>query len=67
MNQVQGLTNYWVLQSSFSIGVSDAVADVNTMRQIESTINKSKLASSWIWSVRASEENWRLSLVEDRH
>jgi DNA-directed RNA polymerase II subunit RPB1 len=43
MNQVQGLTNYWVLQSSFSIGVSDAVADVNTMRQIESTINKSKL------------------------
>jgi DNA-directed RNA polymerase II subunit RPB1 len=43
MNQVQQVVNYWVLQSSFSIGVTDAVADVETMRQIESTINKAKL------------------------
>jgi DNA-directed RNA polymerase II subunit RPB1 len=43
MNQVQQLVNYWVLQSSFSIGAMDAVADVPTMRQIESTINKAKL------------------------
>jgi len=43
MNQVQQLVNYWVLQHSFSIGVTDAVADVDTMKQIESTINKSKL------------------------
>eukprot|EP00548_Thalassiothrix_antarctica_P002465 CAMPEP_0194143634 /NCGR_PEP_ID=MMETSP0152-20130528/12758_1 /TAXON_ID=1049557 /ORGANISM="Thalassiothrix antarctica, Strain L6-D1" /LENGTH=1743 /DNA_ID=CAMNT_0038843123 /DNA_START=23 /DNA_END=5254 /DNA_ORIENTATION=+ len=42
MIQVQQLTNYWVLQHSFSIGVADAVADVKTMHQIESTINKSK-------------------------
>ena len=41
-NQVQVVTNYWVLQSSFSIGVTDAVADPDTMRQIESTINKAK-------------------------
>lgn len=46
MNQVQQLVNYWVLQSSFSIGVCDAVADVDTMRQIESTINKAKLQVS---------------------
>ena len=43
MNQVQQLINYWVLQYSFSIGACDAVADVDTMKQIESTINKAKL------------------------
>jgi len=43
MNQVQQLTNYWILQCSFSIGATDAVADVATMQQIESTINKAKL------------------------
>jgi DNA-directed RNA polymerase II subunit RPB1 len=43
MNQVQQVTNYWVLQSSFSIGVTDTVADVSTMEQIESTINKAKM------------------------
>lgn len=43
MNQVQQLTNYWVLQSSFSIGACDAVANIATMKQIESTINKAKL------------------------
>ena len=43
MNQVQQLVNYWVLQHSFSIGACDAVADVDTMKQIESTINKAKL------------------------
>lgn len=43
MGQVQQLVNHWVLQSSFSIGVTDAVADVATMRQIEATINKAKM------------------------
>jgi len=43
MNQVQQLVNHWVLQSSFSIGACDAVADIDTMKQIESTINKAKL------------------------
>lgn len=44
MNQVQVVTNYWVMNSiSFSIGVCDAIADVATMEQIASTINKAKL------------------------
>ena len=34
--------NYWILQCSFSIGVVDTVADVETMKQIETTIEKSK-------------------------
>jgi DNA-directed RNA polymerase II subunit RPB1 len=42
MNQVQKLVNYWVLQSSFSIGVIDTLADEITMQQIENTINKAK-------------------------
>jgi DNA-directed RNA polymerase II subunit RPB1 len=46
MNQVQQLVNHWILQSSFTIGVTDAVADVETMRQIESTINKAKMQVS---------------------
>jgi len=43
MNQVQQLVNHWVLQSSFSIGACDAVADRKTMEEIEATINKAKL------------------------
>jgi DNA-directed RNA polymerase II subunit RPB1 len=42
MGEVQQLINYWVLQSSFSIGAIDTVADSDTMRQIESTIDKAK-------------------------
>ncbi|GMI36943.1 hypothetical protein TrCOL_g7025 [Triparma columacea] len=42
MNQIQQVTNYWVLQSSFSIGVTDTVADSETMLEIEKTINKAK-------------------------
>ena len=42
MNQVQQVCNYWVLQSSFSIGVTDTVADKATMMEIEKTINKAK-------------------------
>ena len=43
MNQIQVVVNYWVLQSSFSIGVCDALADIGTMENIASTINKAKL------------------------
>lgn len=42
MNQIQQLVNHYILQKSFSIGATDAVADAATMRQIESTIDKAK-------------------------
>ena len=42
MSQVQKISNYWVLQSSFSIGVTDTVADDETMKEIEKTINMAK-------------------------
>eukprot|EP00529_Nitzschia_sp_RCC80_P002549 CAMPEP_0113469714 /NCGR_PEP_ID=MMETSP0014_2-20120614/16047_1 /TAXON_ID=2857 /ORGANISM="Nitzschia sp." /LENGTH=1732 /DNA_ID=CAMNT_0000362211 /DNA_START=924 /DNA_END=6122 /DNA_ORIENTATION=+ /assembly_acc=CAM_ASM_000159 len=43
MSQVQKIVNHWILQKSFSIGACDAIADVDTMKQIETTINKAKL------------------------
>lgn len=43
MGQVQRVVNHWVLQSSFSIGVIDTVADIDTMKNIERTINQAKL------------------------
>ena len=43
MGQVQRVVNYWVLQCSFSIGVIDTVADIETMKNIENTINRAKL------------------------
>lgn len=42
MNQIQQITNYWVLQCSFSIGVIDTIADKSTMVDIEKTINNAK-------------------------
>jgi DNA-directed RNA polymerase II subunit RPB1 len=42
MNQVQQISNYWILQSSFSIGVVDTVADEDTMKKIEEAINDAK-------------------------
>lgn len=42
MLAIQQLINHWILQYSFSIGAIDAVADDETMKQIESTIDKAK-------------------------
>ena len=42
MNQVQVVSNHWILQRSFSIGVVDTVADNNTMIDIEKAINDAK-------------------------
>mmetsp|Transcript_8390 Transcript_8390/g.18385 ORF Transcript_8390/g.18385 Transcript_8390/m.18385 type:complete len:1171 (-) Transcript_8390:1742-5254(-) len=44
MSQIQVVINYWVLQHSFSIGVTDTVADIDTMLKIETTINDAKVA-----------------------
>lgn len=42
LSETQRLINHWILQYSFSIGATDAVADPETMRNIESTIDKAK-------------------------
>ena len=42
MSQVQVVINFWALQTSFSIGITDALADPATMRQIENIINGAK-------------------------
>lgn len=42
LSNVQRFVNQWILQYSFSIGATDAVADPETMQTIESTIDKAK-------------------------
>jgi DNA-directed RNA polymerase II subunit RPB1 len=42
LGDTQRFVNQWILQISFSIGVTDAVADPDTMQTIESTIDKAK-------------------------
>ena len=41
-NQAQQISNYWVLQKSFSIGVIDTIADKKTMIDIEEKIDQAK-------------------------
>ncbi|KAK9808301.1 hypothetical protein WJX73_009827 [Symbiochloris irregularis] len=43
LSQCQYLTNYWLLQHGFSIGIGDTVADPDTMKDISETINKAKM------------------------
>ena len=40
LSQCQYVTNYWLLQHGFSIGIGDTVADVKTMMIISETIQK---------------------------
>uniref|UniRef100_A0A7S3NMX3 DNA-directed RNA polymerase subunit n=1 Tax=Aureoumbra lagunensis TaxID=44058 RepID=A0A7S3NMX3_9STRA len=43
LNHVQTVVNYWMVNTSFSVGIGDAVADKQTMRNIEKTIDDAKL------------------------
>lgn len=42
MNQIQTAVNYWFVNTSYSIGVSDTVADANTINNIQATLNEAK-------------------------
>mmetsp|Transcript_5565 Transcript_5565/g.8472 ORF Transcript_5565/g.8472 Transcript_5565/m.8472 type:complete len:1747 (-) Transcript_5565:289-5529(-) len=42
MNQLQCVVNYWMVNTSFSVSVSDTVADAVTMRKIQETLNDAK-------------------------
>ena len=43
LSQCQYVTNYWLLQHGFSIGIGDTVADVKTMMIISDTIQRVSL------------------------
>jgi DNA-directed RNA polymerase II subunit RPB1 len=34
MNRLQKLVNYWILNTSFTIGIGDAMADLDTKNQV---------------------------------
>eukprot|EP00604_Paraphysomonas_vestita_P003644 CAMPEP_0174819944 /NCGR_PEP_ID=MMETSP1107-20130205/3430_1 /TAXON_ID=36770 /ORGANISM="Paraphysomonas vestita, Strain GFlagA" /LENGTH=1498 /DNA_ID=CAMNT_0016034309 /DNA_START=708 /DNA_END=5204 /DNA_ORIENTATION=- len=42
MNQLQCVVNYWMVNTSFSVSVSDTVADAITMKKIQETLNTAK-------------------------
>ncbi|CAA0840967.1 DNA-directed RNA polymerase II subunit 1 [Striga hermonthica] len=42
LGHVQWLVNYWLLQSGFSIGIGDTIADASTMEKINETISNAK-------------------------
>ena len=42
MNQIQGIVNFWFVNTSYSVSVSDTVADAKTIVDIQDTLNKAK-------------------------
>ena len=42
MNQTQAIVNYWMVNTSFSVSISDTVADAVTMKTIQSTLDEAK-------------------------
>jgi DNA-directed RNA polymerase II subunit RPB1 len=42
MNQIQAVVNYWFVNVSYSVSVSDTVADANTINNIQNTLNEAK-------------------------
>lgn len=42
LGHTQWLVNYWLLQTAFSIGIGDTIADAATMEKINETISKAK-------------------------
>lgn len=42
MNQIQGIVNYWMVNTSYSVGIADTVADANTIKNIQDTLDKAK-------------------------
>lgn len=42
MNQIQAVVNYWMVNTSYSVGVCDTVADANTINGIQDTLNTAK-------------------------
>lgn len=42
MNQLQAVVNYWMVNTSYSVGIADTVADATTINAIQSTLNEAK-------------------------
>eukprot|EP01038_Epipyxis_sp_PR26KG_P008142 gene8142-11021_t len=42
MNQIQTVVNYWLVNTSYSVSISDTVADATTINNIQSTLNEAK-------------------------
>lgn len=54
LSQCQYVTNYWLLQHGFSIGIGDTVADVKTMQIISETIANVRTSSPPFFTFKSS-------------
>ena len=43
MNQVQTVVNYWMVNTSYTVGIADTVADRQTLDTIQGTLNDAKV------------------------
>ena len=43
MNHVQTVVNYWMVNTSYSVSISDTVADAKTINNIQDTINEARV------------------------
>jgi DNA-directed RNA polymerase II subunit RPB1 len=42
-NQIQKVTNYWILQRSFTVGIGDTVADKRTLQVVVDILSQGRL------------------------
>ena len=50
MNMVQTVVNYWMVNTSYSVSISDTVADAKTINNIQDTINEARTRVKDIYS-----------------
>ena len=60
MNQIQGIVNFWFVNTSYSVSVSDTVADAKTIEDIQDTLNKAK---EKVQNIMAKAQSGKLKMM----
>ena len=60
MNQIQAVVNFWMANVSYSVSVSDTVADADTIRNIQSALNEAK---EKVRNIMAKAQSGRLTMM----
>jgi DNA-directed RNA polymerase beta' subunit len=60
MNQIQAVVNFWMANVSYSVSVSDTVADADTIHNIQSALNEAK---EKVRNIMAKAQSGRLTMM----
>jgi DNA-directed RNA polymerase II subunit RPB1 len=60
MNQIQGVVNFWMANTSYTVSVSDTVADADTIHNIQSALNEAK---EKVRNIMAKAQSGRLTMM----